>query len=112
MKTLNFILMALILSSCKIKDESITIVPPPIKESQASWDNQSQNSGLITYIDNVGFLITPAAAQRYTLLTEKFGNKIVPPVKTSQGLTPYEKNFILTPEYMAIFMELSRINKQ
>jgi hypothetical protein len=104
--------MTLILSSCKIKDESVTIVPPPIKESQASWDNQSQNSGLITYIDNVGFLITPAAAQRYSLLTERFGNKIVPAVKISEGLMPYEKNFILTPEYMAIFMELSRINKQ
>jgi hypothetical protein len=112
MKIFNSILFALLLNSCVSDNNSVTIVPPPIRESQPSWDKQEQNSGLITYIDNVGFLITPGAAERYSLLTEKFGNKLTPPVKKSEGLMPYENNFILTPEYMAIFMEISKLNKQ
>ena len=112
MKIFNSILIALLLSSCNIKKDPVTIVPPPIKESQPSWDKQDQNSGLITYIDNVGFLITPGAAERYSLLTEKFGNKLTPPIKKAEGLMPYENNFILSPEYMAIFMEISKLNKQ
>jgi hypothetical protein len=112
MKIISILLFSLILCSCKSANQNVTLIPPPIKETQPSWDNQEQNSGLITYVDNVGFLITPGAAQRYRNLTEKFGSTLTPPVEPGEGLLPYGGNFILTPEYMAVFMEVSRINKQ
>lgn len=90
----------------------ITYIPPPIVEKEPSWDGDKQNSGLIEYIDDKGFLITPKAAIRYTSLTEKFGSKLTPPISAGEGLVAYEGNFLLSPEYMSVFMEVSTLNKQ
>lgn len=99
------------LSSCQTKKVE-TFIPPPIVESQPSWDGERQDSGLIDYIDGKGFLITKGAAERYTFLTEKFGQQLTPPIKSGEGLVVEGKNFLLSPEYMSIFMEVSRLNKQ
>lgn len=111
MKKLIYILIFSICAvSCKTKTK--TFVPPPIVEVQPSWDGNKQNSGLIDYIDGKGFVITKGAAERYTALTEKFGITLVPPVKSGEGLEPYGDNFLLSPEHMAVFMEISRLNKK
>jgi hypothetical protein len=80
-------------------------------EKQPSWDGYEQNSGLINYEDGVGFIITPNAAKRYISLTEKFGAKLTPPISVGEGLKKYEENYSLSPEYMSVFMEVSRLNK-
>lgn len=110
---MKFILLFLCILACGCKsNKSETYIPPAIIENEPSWDGDKQNSGLIKYIDGKGFLITPKAAIRYTSLTEKFGNKLTPPITAGEGLVPYEGNFILSPEYMSVFMEVSTLNKQ
>lgn len=109
-KIFVFALFGFVFIGCQTKQE--TIMPPPIVETQPSWDGEKQNSGLIDYIDGKGFLITKGAAERYIYLTGKFGDQLTPKITAGQGLEPYEKNFILTPEYMSVFMEVSRLNKQ
>ena len=98
---------------CSCKTQKVeTFIPPPIVEAQPSWDGERQDSGLIDYIDGKGFLITRGAAERYTFLTEKFGSTLTPPIKAGEGLQADKENFILSPEYMSVFMEVSRLNKQ
>lgn len=106
-----FLFLTLCLVSCQ-SQKIETYVPPPIVETQPSWDGENQNSGLIDYIDGKGFLITPSAAQRYRSLTEKFGKNLTPNITFGEGLVAYEGNFILSSEYMSAFMEMSRLNKQ
>lgn len=110
---MKYIILFLTLFSygCKLPGP-ITYVPPPIVEVEPSWDGDKQNSGLIEYIDGKGFLITPKAAIRYTSLTEKFGSKLTPAISAGEGLIPYKGNFLLSPEYMSVFMEVSTLNKQ
>lgn len=110
---MKFIFLFLTLFFCGCQNvPPTTYVPPPIVEKEPSWDGDKQNSGLIEYIDGRGFLITPKAAIRYTSLTEKFGSKITPPISAGEGLIPYQGNFLLSPEYMSVFMEVSTLNKQ
>ena len=86
-------------------------MPPPIVETQPSWDGEKQNSGLLGYVDGKGFEITKGAAERYKSLTIKFGDKLNPPVKPGEGLEIFGENYILSAEYMSVFMEVSRLNK-
>jgi len=106
-----FFIISFLLASCQVK-EVITIIPPVITETQPSWDGEKQNSGLLDYIDGKGFLITKGAAERYVFLTSRFGNSLTPHVKPGEGLQPFGENFILSAEYMSIFMEVSRLNKR
>jgi hypothetical protein len=110
MKIFIFFLFT-IFCSCKSKPVQ-TYVPPPIVETQPSWDGEEQNSGIIDYLDGRGFLITSSAAKRYTFLTGKFGQGLTPTVSPGEGLIPDGNNFLLSPEYMSVFMEVSRLNKQ
>lgn len=104
------IFLFFVLVGCQTKQIE-TIIPDPIVESQPSWDGEQQNSGLIDYIDGKGFLITKGAAERYTFLTAKFGKELTPEIEPGEGLIPEGVNFILSPEYMEVFMEVSRRNK-
>lgn len=107
---LNSLLAALfVLSSCKNAE---TYIPTTISEVQPSWDGLSQNSGIVDFIKDEGFLISKSAAARYTFLTEKFGAKLTPPVVAGEGLIEKNEKYILSPEYMSVFMEVSRLNKQ
>lgn len=107
-----FILCSFILIGCQATSPVVTIIPPSISESQPSWDGDKQNSGIIEYLDGKGFLITPQAAKRYTALTSKFGQSLVPTIAAGEGLIPFENNFLLSPEYMSVFMEVSILNKK
>lgn len=109
MKLIYIFAASVFFVGCQTKD--ITYVPPPIVESQPSWDGEEQNSGLIDYIEGKGFVITKNAGERYKLLTRKFGQQLTPPVVSGEGLIAHDGNFILSPEYMSIFMEVSRLNK-
>jgi hypothetical protein len=107
----SIVFVLFVLASCQTKPIK-TIVPPPIVETQPSWDGENQNSGLIEYVKGEGFLITPKAAQRYIALTQKFGNTLTPTVQAGEGLVKKGDNFLLSPEYMSVFMVVSRLNKQ
>lgn len=110
MRFAALLVASLFLVGCQTKP--LTYIPPPIVETQPSWDGDKQNSGLIDYVDGIGFIITESAASRYTALTAKYGSNLIPPVKIGEGLKPYESNFAINSEYMAIFMELASKEKR
>ena len=76
-------------SSCKTQ-EIKTITPVRIEKFEKSWDGNSNNSGIIDFIDGKGFLVTKKAADRYNALVSIYGKNEIPPV--SPVTTP--KSFI------------------
>lgn len=98
----KLLLISFLLISCK------TFVPKPVVDQQASWDGNVQNSGIVNYIDNVGFLITENAAQRYMFLTKKLGETWTPPLKPGEGLTYSNGNYYLPNEYFVKFAVMNR----
>lgn len=111
-KYLNIILISLffVFSSCQA-NKTQTVIPTNVVDVSPGWDGNEQNSGLITYIENKGFLITENAANKYIFLTEKYGSFLAPPVKKGEGLQEEGQYFILTNQYMSTFVYLSQVHK-
>lgn len=88
--------------SCK------TFIPNPIVDNQASWDGNTQNSGVVNYIEGVGFLITEDAANRYTYLSKEMGSIFNPQLKKGEGLAFHNGKYYLSNEYMVKFAIMNR----
>lgn len=80
MKKLKFIILALILSGCAAEQydtRSIaTLTPVEVRQNQASFVGNDQNSGVLGY-DKDGFIMHQSALDRYKKLAEKFGVEAV-----------------------------------
>lgn len=100
------------LSNCiSVKPAPEVQVKPKIElvDSTPSWDENEQNSGIINYIDNIGWLITPRAAARYTALTKKYGSIFTPALKEGEGLVERaDGKFLLNNEYIVKFAVMNR----
>lgn len=72
--------------ACKTA-EIKTIIPPRIVEEQPSWDENTQNSGIIEHVPGKGFLITPKALARYQSLVGLLGAREIPPILPGDGVT-------------------------
>ncbi len=109
------LIISLLLCSCKStnnvekNEPSVQIVqgvPEIIKYTEPSFDNNEQNSGIIDFIPDLGWIITEKAAARYNLLINKFGGDFVPPILPNFGLSIIynpDKKIILTQEAMVKF---------
>lgn len=92
--------------------------PPPapkplIVDTNPSWDGNQQNSGVIQYIDQVGWHLTERAANRYEALTEKYGSMFLPKLEKGAGLIKQgDGTFILNNEYMVKFILMNKKNKE
>ena len=71
--------------ACKTA-EIKTIIPPRIVEEQPSWDENTQNSGIIEHVPGKGFLITPKALARYQALVGLLGAREIPPILPEEGI--------------------------
>lgn len=100
----NFALLLLLsfLVSCK------TFIPNPIIDNQPSWDGNSQNSGIVSYVEGVGFLISEQAANRYIYLSQEMGKIFNPPLKKGEGLAIHNDKYYLSNEYMVKFAIMNR----
>lgn len=107
-KYLSSILLLLILVGC-------TVTPVPVKDSQASWDQNQQNSGLIGF-DNEGFaIITPHARDRYNSLTELYAGHFSPKLKADEGVSKNPADpgtYRMTKEALTHFMAMVRFKKE
>lgn len=95
---------------------SVSTDPPTpnfVQDTTISWDGNEQNSGILDYVEGVGYILTPAAAELYTQLTEEYGPKQFPPIKKGEGLAKQEggENYILTNQYMVEFMVMNSQRK-
>ena len=100
-------LASFVFVACKTADIK-TIIPPRIVEEQPSWDENTQNSGIIEYVEGKGFLITNKALTRYQSLVALLGAKEIPPILPGEGVTiePSGKIY-LTSEAAVHFVVLS-----
>jgi hypothetical protein len=100
-------LASFVFVACKAADIK-TIIPPRIVEEQPSWDENTQNSGIIEYVEGKGFLITNKALTRYESLVALLGTKEIPPILSGEGVTiePSGKIY-LTSEAAVHFVVLS-----
>jgi hypothetical protein len=100
-------LASFVFVACKTADIK-TIIPPRIVEEQPSWDENTQNSGIIEYVEGKGFLITNKALTRYESLVALLGAKEIPPILLGEGVTiePSGKIY-LTSEAAVHFVVLS-----
>lgn len=86
---------------------------PVITDTSPSWDGNQQNSGVIQYIDQVGWHITEHAAARYKALSEKYGEMFLPKLKSGEGLEKQEDGtFVLKNEYMVKFILMNKKRKE
>lgn len=116
MKYLLIILSYFVLTSCSTNNPQIisdnVLIEKPISkiiiDTEPSFDKNEQNSGIISFIDGKGWLITERAAARYNKLIELYGKTLTPSIHEGFGLTKYYNNFLLTQEGMVNFALLNQ----
>lgn len=103
------LICALSISGCT---SSLTIAPAPIKTTQASWDGNKQNSGIIS-VNKDGFLVTPHFIDRYQGLLARYGDRLTPKVRPDDtiGVSPEGGNFQITAQVLARFNRLNAMRK-
>lgn len=91
-----------------------TVTPQTIEPTQASYDESSQNSGIVATISDengevTGWIITARAKDRYNALIERLGASMwSPAIGEDYGVTPYaEGRYYLTNEAMAKFVAMA-----
>jgi hypothetical protein len=86
--------------------------PEEVKESVVteviSFDGNEQNGGIIDFMPNLGWIITPNAAKKYVNLIELYGKIFLPPLEGHGGLEPFGKNFLLSQEKMIKFAQMNQ----
>jgi hypothetical protein len=86
---------------------------PVIVDTAPSWDGNEQNSGIIEYVDGVGWRLTERAAKRYSILSEKYGSIFLPKLEKGEGLEPKDDGtYILKNEYMVKFILMTKKHKE
>lgn len=98
---MRFFLLILILSGC-----STTIKPTfRVTQAEASFDGNTKDSGVKEYINELGFVISDNAVDRYNKLCIKYNYDVV-------GLSKIDNKNILTKQGMVRFLELTDKNLQ
>jgi hypothetical protein len=73
-----FLLSLFVFSSCSVRQQ--TVVPRAIVSTEASFDGNVQNSGIIKY-DEHGFIVSAHWLERYDAMLARFGDKLFPAIK-------------------------------
>src|SRR3954452_19592852 len=95
----NSTLALLLLIGC-----TTTVTPDAVRDHQASFDGNAQNSGLIAELPDRSCVITPHARERYNALIEKFGARFTPPLVRDAGITATITNtFVIDAEHFTKF---------
>lgn len=121
MKYLIFILISVGLLSCasnkqtyskEVEQKIEKPINKIIQDSEPSFDNNEQNSGIIDFIPEKGWIITQNAANRYNILIKKYGQELSPPISENFGLSKGDDNFfILNQQGMINFALLNQKHK-
>lgn len=120
MKILFFIFLTMFVVACHsttsdlspIIQQKIELpIDKIIKDSEASFEKNKKNSGVLDFISDQGWLITKNAANRYNNLIKKYSESLDNPIPVNFGLTELGENFIMTQEAMIKFALLNQIHK-
>lgn len=90
-----------------------TVTPKTVQSSQASWDGDAQNSGIIALTADHHGIVTPHFRDRYNVMVGTYGPRFQPPLKPDAGITATTTNtFLIDAEHMADFLRMNRWRKQ
>lgn len=108
MKLASSLALVILLCGC-----AGTITPRIVQSSQASWDGNQQNSGLIGF-DAVGNgILTLRAELRYQALVSDYGYRFKPPIQSADGLILTTTNtWLIDAEHLEKFATMNRWRKQ
>ncbi len=86
-----------------------TVRPRVVRNSQASFDGNEQNSGLIGEDSDGNAIITAHARDRYNSLMDDYGKAFSPPVNRDDGIVATSTNtYLLDREHLFIFATANR----
>lgn len=91
------------LSSCATREGDTFF--KDYKKTQATWDGDNQNSGLISYSNEYGFELTQRAADRYIKLTTQYSTLYS--VTPGEGLKNINNRYFLNAQYLQIFISIN-----
>lgn len=88
---------------------STTIIPVVPVDSQASFDGNTQNSGLLAFDGAGNGILTAHARDRYNSLAADYGATFKPPVKFDDGITSTGTNtFLIDRQHLVYFASMTR----
>ena len=111
---------ALFLVLCLAFAGCLTVVQHPVQSSQASFDGNEQNSGVIAKID-AGFVVSSNFRDRYNVLIDTYSNTklqdgtplFITPIKKDFGIKPNgDGTFTLNKQGMVLMVQLSSIKRR
>lgn len=82
-----------------------TVRPKVVRSSQASFDGNQQNSGLIGYDAVNNRIITSHARDRYNSLVDYYGKLFQPPINRDDGIIATSTNTYLLDSQHAFYFE-------
>jgi hypothetical protein len=90
-----------------------TVRPVAVRSSQASFDGNQQNSGLIGYDAAGNRIVTPHLRERFNGLVATYGNRFSPPVTADAGVTATATNtFLIDQQHWSYFLTMNRWRKE
>lgn len=94
----HFLVATLVLcfAGCAVRQQ--TVVAKPIVSTQASFDDNVQNSGIVR-LDEHGWIVTANWIARYDALLDKYGTRLVPQRKAGNrdGITQLTEHEVGKP---------------
>ena len=88
-----------------------TVTPDPVTSSQASFDGNVQNSGIVMSTPS-GFVVTSHFRERYNAMIAKYGGDFAPPLKPDSGIAPIgEDRWMISKQAMVCFLEMNAWRK-
>jgi hypothetical protein len=115
MKTITLLLALLLLCGCGMTK---TVVPIPVEATQASFDGNEQNSGIIGIHPSGGYEVSARFFSRYQELVDMYGESYHPRLQPNSGIRvihllsdPPKEVIIIDKEHMIKFIEMNTWRK-
>lgn len=90
-----------------------TVVPKPVVDRQPSFsETGKQDSGFLGSLPDRSGVFTASAVARYNLLAKDFGDKLFPPVKPGDGVSPFTNGtYRIDAAHRVKFGEMNQLRK-
>jgi hypothetical protein len=110
----GIVTIALIGCSLALIGCTSTVAPKLAESAQASFDQGSQNSGILSENEDHSLVVTPHFRDRFNGLVDLYGAAFHPPLVHDAGLAPTGTNntFVITAETFEHFAAMNRWRKQ
>ena len=99
--------IAIAMCSLALAGCASTVKPDPVTATQASFDGNEKNSGIVSSHPN-GFVVTAHFVDRYNALARIYGRDFTPPVKPNDGLLRITaERSLIDRQHLSQFLEMN-----